>query len=272
VRLRLLVWILRFAQNDTRRENEESMTFEPWQWALLIAGAFVVGLAKTGIAGLGILFVALLANAMPARQATGVVLPLLILGDVFAVLMYRRHTEWRHLWKLFPWTGAGVVVGWLALGHIDDGQTKRLVGGILAFLLAVHYWRKSRPGPVENAVAHAPPWVAAGTGLMAGFTTLVANAAGSVMTLYLLAMRLPMLGFLGTNAVFFLLLNWFKVPFMVNLGLINRQSLWLNLWLAPAVIAGCLVGRYMAAKMNQKMFEAVALGLTALAAVKLLVF
>jgi len=114
--------------------------------------------------------------------------------------------------------------------------------------------------------------VAAGTGLLAGFTTLVANAAGSVMTLYLLAMRLPKMGFLGTNAVFFLLLNWFKVPFMVNLDLINSESLWLNLKLAPAVIAGGLLGRVAAARMNQRLFEAIALALTAVAAVKLLVF
>lgn len=248
------------------------MTFEPWQWALLIAGAFTVGLAKTGVTGLGILFVALLANAMPARQATGVILPMLILGDVFGVLLYRRHVEWRHLWKLFPWAAAGVVLGWLALGHIDDGQTKRLIGGILAVLLAIHFWRTSRRAPDESAVAAAPHWVAAGTGLMAGFTTLVANAAGSVMTIYLLAMRLPKLGFLGTNAVFFLLLNWFKVPFMVELGLINADSLGLNLKLAPVVIAGCLLGRYAAARMNQRVFEATALGLTCLAVVKLLVF
>lgn len=248
------------------------MSFEPWQWSLLITGAVMVGLAKTGVPGVSILFVGLLANAMPARQATGVILPLLILGDVFGVLLYRRHTEWRHLWKLFPWTAAGVVLGWLALGHIDDGQTKRLLGGILALLLGLHYWRKTRQAPDENIVAQATPWVAAGTGLLAGFTTLVANAAGSVMTIYLLAMRLPKLGFLGTNAVFFLLLNWFKVPFMVNLGLINRDSLWLNLQLAPAVIAGCLLGRYAAARMNQRVFEATALALTGVAAVKLLIF
>ena len=248
------------------------MSFEPWQWVLLIAGALVVGLAKTGIAGLGILFVALLANAMPARQATGAILPMLILGDVFAVLIYRQHVEWRHLWKLFPWTGAGVVLGWLALGRINDGQTTRLIGGILAFLIVVHYWRKSRQAPDVNAVAPAPLWVAAGTGLLAGFTTLVANAAGSVMTIYLLAMRMSKLGFLGTNAVFFMLLNWFKVPFMVNLGLINRESLGLNLRLAPAVVAGCLIGRFAAARMNQRVFEATALALTAVAAVKLLVF
>jgi hypothetical protein len=248
------------------------MTFEPWQWVLLFAGAFMVGLTKTGIAGLGILVVAVFTLAIPARQATGVILPMLILGDVFGVLLYRRHTEWRHLWKLFPWTGAGVVVGWLALGRIDGQQTSRLVGAILLLLLAVHFWRKSRRAPDEEAVAHAPLWVAAGTGLLAGFTTLVANAAGSVMTLYLLAMRLPKMGFLGTNAVFFLLLNWFKVPFMVNLDLINPESLWLNLKLAPAVIAGGLLGRVAAARMNQQAFEAIALALTAVAAVKLLVF
>jgi len=246
------------------------MSFESWQWVLLIAGAFVVGLAKTGITGLSILFVAVINLAMPARQATGVILPMLILGDVFGVLLYRRHTEWRHLWRLFPWTGTGVVLGWLALGRIDDHQTTHLVGAILALMIGVHFWRRSRVAPAEATVAHAPAWVAAGTGLLAGFTTLVANAAGSVMTIYLLAMRLPKLGFLGTNAMFFLLLNWFKVPFMVNLGLINPDSLWLNLKLAPAVVAGCLLGRYAAARMNQSVFEASALALTGLAAVKLI--
>ena len=248
------------------------MSFGTGQWILLLGGAFVAGLSKTGVTGLSILFVGLLAVVMPARQSTGVILPMLILGDVFGVLLYRRHVEWRHLVKLFPWTAAGVVLGWIALGQIDDRQTRRLIGGILALLVAVHFWRKSRQSPREDLIAPAPPWVAAGTGLLAGFTTLVANAAGSVMTIYLLAMRLPKLGFLGTNAVFFLLLNWFKVPFMVNLGLINRESLWLNLKLAPALIAGCLVGRYAAARMNQGVFESTALALTLVAAIKLLIF
>lgn len=94
------------------------MHFEPWQWALLIGGAVSIGLAKTGVPGVGILFVGLLANAMPARQATGVILPLLILGDVFGVLLYRRHTEWRHLGRLFPWTAAGVALGLTALAAV----------------------------------------------------------------------------------------------------------------------------------------------------------
>ena len=185
------------------------MTFDLWQWVLLFLGALVVGLAKTGIPGVSILFVGLLANAMPARQATGVILPLLILGDVFGVLLYRRHTEWRHLWKLFPWTMAGVVIGWLALGHIDDGQTRRLLGAILATMLILHYWRKFRPAPDDTLGAQAPLWVAAGTGLLAGFTTLVANAAGSGVTIFPLALRLPKMGLLRIHAGFFFFLHWF---------------------------------------------------------------
>ena len=248
------------------------MSFENWQWAVLIAAAFFIGLAKTGVVGLSILFVALVYNVMPARQATGVILPMLIVGDVFAVLLYRRHTEWSHVWRLLPWTAAGVVLGWFMLGRIDDLQTKRLVGGIIALLLVVHFWRVVRGGQDEQVITQAPRWVAAGTGLLAGFTTLIANAAGSVMTLYLIAMRLPKLGFLGTNAVFFLILNWFKVPFMVNLDLINHDSLWLNLRLTPAVICGCVIGRFAAGRMNQVVFERTALFLTLVATVKLLIF
>ena len=247
------------------------MNFEPWQWVLLLAGAFFVGLSKTGITGLSIMFVAVFANLMPARQATGLVLPLLIVGDLCAVGLYRRHTQWSHLWKLFPWTIGGVLLGWGALQALNDGQTKRLVGLVLALMLAVHLWRQWKAGREAQMVAVAPWWFAALTGLMAGFATQVSNAAGPVMMLYLLAMRLPKLEFLGTGAVFFLLLNWFKVPFMVQLGLINAVSLSLNLKLAPAVLLGATIGRLVAGSINQRVFERVALILTAIATLRLLV-
>ncbi|OHE82776.1 MAG: hypothetical protein A3G75_06355 [Verrucomicrobia bacterium RIFCSPLOWO2_12_FULL_64_8] len=249
------------------------MHLEPWQWALVVAGAFLVGMAKTGIAGLGILFVAVFANVIPARQATGFVLPLLIFGDVFAVTAYRRHTVWRHLWRLFPWTALGVVLGTFALGRLDDHAVRKLVGGIVVAMFALHLWRKwnTRHGhPDEELVAHAPPWFAIMTGMLAGFTTQVANAAGPVMILYLLAMRLPKMEFLGTGAVFFLVLNLFKVPFMAALGMITLTSFQINLLLLPAVVAGALAGRWLVARINQQWFELLALALTFVAGLKLL--
>jgi uncharacterized membrane protein YfcA len=247
------------------------MNFEPWQWVMMAAGALLAGFSKTGIPGMGILFVAIFVNVLPVRQATGVVLPMLILGDLFAVALYRRHAQWSHLWRLLPATVAGVVLGWFVLRSLNDGQTARLVGLIMLIMLVVHVWRRARAGAEAEVVGHAPRWFSALTGLLAGFATQVANAAGPVMSLYLLSMRLPKLEFLGTGAVFFMLINWFKVPFMVQLGMINRETLMLNLWLAPAVIVGALLGRAVLPRINQKAFETVALLLTALAVLKLLV-
>lgn len=249
-----------------------STHFEPWQWALLILGSLCVGLSKTGVPGLSVLFVAAFANILSARAATGVVLPMLIIGDLFAVGSYRKHLVWSHLWRLFPWTILGVLLGWFALGKINDLWSARLIGLILLGMLGFHLWWKRTAGSAKNQnnLALAPWWLAALTGTLAGFCTMVANAAGPVMSIYLLAMRLPKLEFMGTGAIFFLLLNWLKVPFMVNLGMINATSLQLNLWLAPAVVLGALAGRWLAGKISQRWFETITLILTVLAAGKLL--
>lgn len=246
------------------------MTFEPWQWGLLYGAAVISGFSKTGIPGISILSVGIFALVLPARQSTGVVLPLLIFADIFALVVYRKNLEWRRVGRLLPWALGGLVLGWLALGRVDDRQTARLVGVIIAAMLGLHLWRRWK-NP-EVAVAHAPSWFGPVMGLFAGVTTMIANAAGPVMSLYLLAMRLPKLEFLGTGAAFFLLINWIKVPFIAQLGLINQSSLMLNLWLLPAVAVGALLGRPVVERVNQRVFENTVLVLTAVAAVKLLFF
>lgn len=246
------------------------MHFEPWQWVLLAFAGLFFGFSKTGIPGISILAIAILTNLMPAKVATGVVLPLLIFADVFAFFVYRRNLDWRRVGRLLPWAVAGVALGWLALGRIDNAQTARLVGVILVAMLGLQLWRRKKA--TDQAAAHAPAWFGPVMGLFAGFTTMVANAAGPVMTMYLLAMRLPKLEFLGTGAAFFLLINWIKVPFAVNLGLINPSSLMLNVWLLPSVAVGALLGRPLVERINQRMFENLALGFAAVAAVKLLFF
>jgi uncharacterized protein len=160
-----------------------------------------------------------------------------------------------------------VVAGYFALGRIDDRQARLLIGGIVLTLLALHLVRRRRP-PGETPELGA--WAAPVFGALAGFTTLVANAAGPLMIIYLLSMRLPKLEYMGTGAYFFLLINLFKVPFMVNLGLIDARSFTGNLLLLPAVIAGALVGRVVLRRIDQKLFENLALGLSAAAGLKLL--
>ncbi|MBK9989607.1 MAG: sulfite exporter TauE/SafE family protein [Verrucomicrobia bacterium] len=248
------------------------MNFEIWQWAVAALAAVLVGVSKGGITGMGFLPVVIFAQVLPStRESTGFVLPLLIFGDLVAVLNYRRHTQWSHLWKLFPWTAAGVLTGYFAMGRINDWQTAKLIGLIIVGLVILHVWRRRQEKLAGPGVELVHVWWFAPTiGVLAGFTTLVANAAGPLMAIYLLAMHLPKMEFVGTGAVFFMLLNWFKVPFMVNLGLITADSVKFNLFLAPAVLAGTFAGRWLLTRINQKWFENLALGLSALGAMRLL--
>ncbi len=240
--------------------------FDTGQWVLAGVAALIVGVSKSGISGLGMLAVVIFAQIMPARQATGLVLPLLCFGDIVGATLYRKHADWRHLWRLFPWTAAGVVIGYFALGVIDDRQARLLIGGIILGLVVLHLARRRLRG---HETEHGA-WFAPTIGVLAGFTTLVANAAGPLMAVYMLAMRLPKMNFVGTGAVFFLILNLFKVPFMVHLGLINSDSFSLNLALAPLVFVGAWVGRKLVVRIDQLAFENLALGLSLVAGLKLL--
>lgn len=250
------------------------MNLELWQWIFAFIGAGIIGFSKTGIGGLTLLAVALFTQIFPGhtKQVSGLILPLLIVGDVVAVLSYRRHTQWRFLWKLFPWTALGVLAGWLAMGRIDDRQARVIVGAIILAMVLMHLWRRRRNASAvtsQTADQHGA-WFAPTIGILAGFTTLIANAAGPLMAVYLLAMRLPKFEFVGTGAIFFMILNWFKVPFMIDLGLITVDSAKLNLLLAPVVIGGALFGRALLPRINQNLFENLALALSALTGAKML--
>lgn len=235
-------------------------------WVLAVIAAAVVGISKSGIGGLGMLSVLIFAQIMPAKQATGVVLPLLCFGDIVGATYYWKHAKWAHIWRLFPWTAAGVFLGYWALDRVDERQARMMIGCIVLGLVVMHLARRRFSG---HEAEHGA-WFAPTIGVLAGFTTLVANAAGPLMVIYMLAMRLPKLDWVGTGAVFFLILNFFKVPFMVHLGLINSSSFALNLWLAPIVVAGAWLGRRLVMKIDQRAFENIALTLSLVAGVRLL--
>jgi uncharacterized protein len=246
------------------------------QWAAAILGALLVGFAKAGIAGVNGLFVGLFAFIMPSvKQSSGVVLPLVIFGDWIAVTAYRRHLQWRHLGRVFPWAAGGVVLGYFALGHWSDHTIKTLVGTIILMLALMSYWRRFRAAaktPEDDPRDNRIHWfLGACLGLVAGFATLVANAAGPLMAIYLITMRLPKMEYVGTTAIFFALINLFKLPFMINLGLVSLPSVAFDACLFPAVLIGVIAGRWMLKHIRQRIFEELALGLSALSGLALLI-
>jgi uncharacterized membrane protein YfcA len=229
------------------------MLESPWQWACAFGAAVCIGLSKTGFGGVGMVAVLLMAQVLPARESTGAVLPLLIVADIFAVRAFRQFTVWRHLAKMLPPAILGVVTGWLLMPHISTKVFGPLIGWMVVALVALTIAQKVSGKLSASAAEH--PSIAWPLGWTAGVTTMLANAAGAVMTVYLLACRLPKYEFVGTAAWFFFVINVIKVPFSVSLGLINGSSLWLNLLLVPGIIAGVAAGRFLLGKINQQAFE-----------------
>lgn len=248
----------------------------PWEFAALAAAALLVGFSKTAVSGANTVSLAIFAAVLPARASTGVLLPILIVGDVLAVLTYRRHAHWPTLWKLFPAVAAGVVVGTVFLVWADDAMVRTSIGAILLFMAGVTMWRRRKADAAE--AAEEPDSVATRTGrikarsygVMGGFTTMVANAGGPVMSMYLLSAGFRKLGFLGTSAFFFLIVNVSKVPFSVGLGLIDGHSLLLDAALAAFVLPGALLGKWAVDRINQRLFERLVIAATILGGLQLL--
>jgi hypothetical protein len=244
------------------------LALEPLQWAALAGCALLIGLSKTALPGAGILAVPLAAMVMPARESIGMVLPMLIFADLFAVAWYRRHAQWSHLLRLLPWTVTGLGVGFALLAMLDNQRFAPVIGGIVLVMILL---RSRLPGAKQTAdpVPHHPAFAPC-MGIAAGATTMLANAAGPVMTLYLLAMQMPKHQFIGTSAWFFFAVNWIKVPFYAQQQLITAASLQTNLLLLPAVTAGAVLGILLLKRIPQKLFNTIALLLAAASAVKLL--
>ncbi|HEY5778530.1 MAG TPA: sulfite exporter TauE/SafE family protein [Terrimicrobiaceae bacterium] len=237
-------------------------------WVLAVLAAICIGMAKAGFGGLGMLAILIMARVLPARESTGAILPMLILADIFAVYTYRRHAKGGLVLRMLPPAAAGIVCGWLLMPHIPAQVFAPLIGWLTLALIALVLLQKFAPRLMNLAVEH--PGIAWPFGWLAGSTTMIANAAGPVMTIYLLACRLPKFEFVGTAAWFFFAINLLKVPFSASLGLINSASLTLNLWLAPAVIAGLVAGRWMLGKINQAVFEWLMIVFSLLGAVRLI--
>jgi len=238
-------------------------------WALLGVAAVIVGLSKTAVPGAGTVAVAIFAAVLPARQSTGTILLLLIVADLFAVVTYRRFTNWRTLLRLAPAVIAGILVGVAFLFFADDTWVKRTIGVILLAVIAITLFRRRMTAPVGDAGRHR--LAAATYGTLSGFTTMVANAAGPVMSMYFLAMRFPVKEFLGTAAWFFAIVNLSKLPFSFGLGLITVPGLLVDLVLVPLVVAGALFGRWLAGRLNQVVFERLVITFTVIGAVYLLI-
>ena len=178
----------------------------PTDWGILFLSALIIGMSKTGIQGLSLISVPLLALAFGAKPSTGLILPILCIADLIAVLYYRRIAEWKYVFKLLPAALVGFILALLVDKVIPPAAFKHLMGGCLAIVLLVMFWSEWKGK--ENKLSSCW-WYGPFFGLLGGFTTMIGNAAGPVMAIYLLSVKMPKYSFVGTNAWFFLVINYY---------------------------------------------------------------
>ncbi len=247
------------------------MDYSTLQVIVTILCAVLVGFTKTGLPTLGIFVAAIMATIFPARESVGLLTPMLITGDIVAILYYRKSVVWKHLFSLLPWVLAGIVIGFFVLDYINNGALSVLIGSLVLILIVVHLLKGKLESALHISLAKSRTFTGV-LGVLAGFTTMIGNAAGSIMSIYLLSKGMNKTTFVGTNAFFFFIVNVIKVPFTVYLGLINARSLTLNAWMIPVVLAGAAIGFKVLPLIPQKYFQAIILALAAFGGVYLILF
>lgn len=240
----------------------------PFQWSMVIISALLIGMSKTGISGAGMAVIPIMAAIFGGKLSTGIVLPLLCMADVFAVSYYHRHASWPYVLRLIPWTVIGVFIGIYIGDIIDDKVFKDIMGIIVMLSVVILVWRDVKkdvriPGGI---------FFPAIMGLSGGFATMVGNAAGAIMALYLLSMRLPKNEYIGTGAWFFLIINLFKVPFHILIWkTIYMDTFIFDLVLLPVIAVGAFSGIYIVKIIPEKAYRIFLLLTTAISALVLII-
>jgi uncharacterized membrane protein YfcA len=241
----------------------------PWQLIALVFGSICIGMSKTGINGISTIAIPLFVLVFEAKPSTGVILPLLCFADLFAVIYYRRHAEWKYIIRLLPWALAGFAVALFADRFVPAKGFKTLIGACILAGLVIMLWNDRRG---KDAAIPSGWWFSALFGILGGFSTMIGNAAGPVMSVFLLSVRLPKAAFVGTAAWFFLIINYLKIPLQhFAWHNISAESLIFDAYMAPFVLAGVLLGILLVKKISESLFRKAIYVLTLVSAILLFV-
>ncbi len=246
----------------------QMMDFNGLQWTIIVITALFVGFSKTGIGGIMMLAIPLLATTFGGKDSTGILLPMLLVGDIFAIWYYRRSVQWHNVFKPLPWAVIGIALGVIVGNYISDRTFVILIGIIVLFCLGILVYTEKK-GKDFNVPNDA--WFYIMVGILSGFSSMIGNAAGPIFSIYLLALGFKKNNFMGTNAWFFFIINLTKLPLQIfvwhNIGI---SSLTTTIIMIPVITVGAVLGYFVLKKINDKYFRYIVIVMTAIAAIRLL--
>jgi len=239
------------------------------QWILLAVCGLFVGMSKVGVPGVSMIVVPTLAIIFGGKASTGILLPMLMMADLFGVGYYHRHAQWKYLWKLLPWAFIGIGIALWVGEVVNDEWFKNIIAILVFICIGLMLWKDRKKG---SNLFPDTWWLAASMGVLGGFATMIGNVAGPIFAIYLLAMHLPKNKFIATGAWFFLIINFSKFPLHIFVWkTINWNTLSLNVILLPAITVGAILGIWLVKKVSDKTYRTALIVITALSAFLLLI-
>lgn len=235
--------------------------FTPELLTTLALIALATGFVKAGVPSLGALLSASVALVFPPREALGLTLMYLLVGDTVAVALYWRLADWQELRKMVAPVLAGIVIGAVLLWNLDNDDLGLTIGLVVLFLVSLEPFR---PRLHAWALVH-PRQTRAASGSLAGVATTIGNAAGPILSLYFLLLKLDKKTFIGTGTIFYLFVNLSKVPIFLGQDIFQARFLGPVLLTAPLVYLGAVGGKLFLEWISQLWFNRVILFFTAVA-------
>lgn len=237
-------------------------------YLISLLAAIILGMGKSGLKGMGIVIVTLMALVHGAKASTGILLPLLIFADILAVSYYNRHAQWKYLLKFLPWMLIGVLIGVYVGRDLPEEIFKNGMAVIILISVVIMFaWERYDKSNVPDKM-----WFAGSMGLSAGFTTMIGNLAGAFSNIFFLATRIPKNEFIGTAAWLYFIVNLFKLPFhILSWETVNMESLKTDLYLIPGVIIGFVIGIKVVEKFKDHQYRKFILIMTAIGALVILI-
>ncbi|MEO5913569.1 MAG: sulfite exporter TauE/SafE family protein [Luteolibacter sp.] len=264
------------------------MLSDPGVLALALLAALCIGLSKAGFSGISLVAVVIMADIYGPKASVGLMLPLLIAADLIVYPAFRKHGSWRPVWRLLVPALLGIGVGWFLLGKISELTARRVIGSCVLLMVALQALRRWKPVAFDE-LAESKGF-GLGAGVLGGFATMLANAAGPVIQLYLMGRKVPKMELIGIGARFFLLINLIKFFLLINplrffpstnllmgpmngtLALITHESLMENLKLLPAVAVGIFGGKWLLKHVPQVAFEWMVVIFSTIAGLRMLIW